>query len=270
MSTQKLHTKTSKLFYPNFRVLVCVSIVIYGLAIFQDYIFSRIRVTGFYWTDTMLYNVYWLLFIPFIYIGNLVYTKFQPKTLTHKILYAFTTAGIFSIVHMFVFTSLFIAGSTLIFPVPHRFSTILKHVVSNQLHITVMLYLFSPFVLDYLKSRKQLKQQLPIQDIITVKNGTRRTKVDVSSILLIKADKPYTMVFTADQKLLHDESLKKLESILDIETFCRVHRSVIINKNHVIELISRKNGDYDAILTNGASVRLSRHYRKNWDALLNH
>ncbi len=270
MSTQQLHTTTSKRFHSNFRVTLLVSIVIYGLAIFQDYVFSRIRVTGFYWTDTMLYNIYWLLFIPFIYIGNHVYTKFQPKTLTHKILYAFTSAGMFSLLHMFVFTSIFIAGSTLIFPVPHRFSTILKHVFSNQLHITVMLYLFSPFVLDYLKSRKQEKKQPPVQHTITVKNGTRRIKVDVSSILLIKADKPYTMVYTADQKLLHDESLKKLESILAAETFCRVHRSVIINKNHVAELISRKNGDYDGVLTNGASIRLSRHYRKNWDALLNH
>lgn len=270
MSTQQLHTTKSKAFPPNFRVILLISIVIYGLAIFQDYIFSRIRVTGFYWTDTMLYNIYWLLFIPFIYIGNFVYTKFHPKTLTHKILYAFITAGIFSMVHMFVFTSIFIAGSTLIFPVPHRFSTILKHVVSNQLHITVMLYLFIPFVLDYLKNRKQVNKQLPLQHTITVKNGTRRIKVDVSSILLIKADKPYTMVYTADQKLLHDESLKKLESVLDAETFCRVHRSVIINKNHVTELISRKNGDYDGILSNGTSVRLSRHYRQNWDALLNH
>ena len=173
-------------------------------------------------------------------------------------------------VHMFVFTSFFIVGSTLIFPIPHRFSTILKHVVSNQLHITVIIYLFSPFVLDYLKSRKQLKKQSPNQHTITVKNGTHRIKVDTSSILLIKADKPYTMVYTNDQKFLHDESLKKLESVLDAETFCRVHRSFIINKNHITELKSRKNGDYDGILTNGQSVRLSRHYRQNWDALLNH
>lgn len=270
MHTEKLHITKSKRFYPNLRVLLLISIIIYGLAIFQDYVFSRIRVTGFYWTDTMLYNIYWLLFIPFIFIGNFVHTKFQTKTQARKVLYAFISAGIFSMVQMFVFTSIFIIASTLIFPVPHRFSTILKHVVSNQLHITVIIYLFSPFVLDYLKSRKQVKKQLPITNTITVKNGTRRIKIDISTILLIKADKPYTMVYANGQKFLHDESLKKLESVLDTETFFRVHRSFIINKNHITELKSRKNGDYDGTLSNGESVRLSRHYRQNWDTLLNH
>ncbi|WP_103867619.1 LytTR family DNA-binding domain-containing protein [Aquimarina sp. I32.4] len=50
----------------------------------------------------------------------------------------------------------------------------------------------------------------------------------------------------------------------------KLHRSVIVNKNHITELKSRKNGDYDCILTNGQSIRLSRHYRQNWNELLNH
>ena len=78
------------------------------------------------------------------------------------------------------------------------------------------------------------------------------------------------MICSDNQNFLHDESLKKLEGLLDSQIFLRVHRSVIINKHHITEIKSRKNGDYDGILSNGQSVRFSRHYRQNWDELLNH
>jgi len=269
MRTQKPNKTISKLLHPNFGTLIVFCVVLYGLAIFQDYIFSRIKPTGFYWTDTMLYNIYWLLFIPFIKIANSFYNKVQFKSLTSKVLYSVGTGIIFSVLHIFIFTSIFILASNLIYLVPHRFLTILKNAVSNQLHITIIVYLFSPFVFDYLKRKAQTSIQKTIKTI-TVKNGTRRIKIDASNILFIKTERPYTMIYSNNQKLLHDESLKEIKNILDSQVFLRVHRSVIVNKNHIIELRSRKNGDYDGILTNGQSVRLSRHYRQNWNELLNH
>ena len=273
MKTQVLNKTRSKLLNPSFRILVVFCFVLYGLAIFQDYIFSKVKPAGFYWADTMLYNIYWLLFIPFIKIANSFYNKVQPKSLINKILYASSTGFVFSILHIFLFTSIFILGSHIIFPEPHRFSTIFKNAISNQLQITIIAYLFSPFVVDFLKRKKQLNKLFPSQNVIktlTVKNGIKRIKIDVSTVLFIKTDRPYTMIYSKDQKFLHDESLKKLEKLLDSKTFLRVHRSVIVNKNHITELKSRKNGDYDGILSNGQSIRLSRHYRQNWNELLNH
>ncbi|EZH74155.1 hypothetical protein ATO12_14885 [Aquimarina atlantica] len=273
MRTREFKKTISKLLHPNFGTLIVFCVVLYGLAIFQDYVFSRIKPTGFYWSDTMLYNIYWLLFIPFIKIANSFYNKVQFKSLTSKVMYSIGTGLLFSVVHIFIFTSIFILGSNLIYLVPHRFLTILKNAVSNQLHITVIIYLFSPFVFDYLKRKKQLNKHFQNQKInktITVKNGNRRIKIDPCTILFIKTDRPYTMVYSSNQKFLHDESLKKLEKLLDPQIFLRVHRSAIINKNHIRELKSRKNGDYDGILTNGQSIRFSRHYRQNWNELLNH
>ena len=270
MRTQELNKTISKLLHPNFGTLAVFCVVIYGLAIFQDYVFSQIKPTAFYWTDTMLYNIYWLLFIPFIKIANSFYNKVQFKSLTSKVLYSLGTGFIFSVLHIFIFTSIFILGSNLIYSVPHRFLTILKNAVSNQLHITIIVYLFSPFVFDYLKRKKQLSKHFQNQKTITVKNGIRRLKIDTFTILFIETDRPYTMIHTTSQKILHDESLKKLGDLLNSQTFLRVHRSVIVNKNHITELKSRKNGDYDGILTNGQFVRFSRHYRENWNELLNH
>lgn len=161
-------------------------------------------------------------------------------------------------------------GSTIIFPIAHRFSTILKNVISNQSQITIITYLFTPFIIEYLKRKKQQRKHPTIQKSITIKNGTRRIKIETSTILFIKTDRPYTTVFSNNQKFLHDESLKKLEKLLDPQIFIRVHRSTIINKNHITEIRSRKNGDYDGVLTNGQSIRFSRHYRQNWSGLLNH
>ena len=267
--TQELNTINNKFLNLNFGILVVFCVVIYGLAIFQDYIFSKTKSTGFYWTDTMLYNIYWLLFIPFIKTAHYFYNKVQLKSLANKMLYALSTGFIFSLLHIFIFTSIFILGSNLIYSQPHYFSTILKNAFSNQLHITIIVYLFSPIVFQYLK-RETPTQIQNINKTITVKNGTRRNKIDISTILFIKTDRPYTMIHSTNQKFLHDESLKNLEKILDSQIFLRVHRSVIINKNHISELKSRKNGDYDGILTNGQPVRFSRHYRENWSELLNH
>ncbi|MCK0156823.1 LytTR family transcriptional regulator [Cellulophaga sp. F20128] len=269
MGIQKLNRK---LLYPSYGLLVLFCLIVYGLAIFQDFVFSKIQFTGFYWPDTMLYNTYWLLFIPLLFLANRLYQKFHPKTLATKILYVLGTALVFCVVHIFLFTSLFILASHIIYPVPHRFITILKNVLSNHLYHTLIAYVCSPFVVDYLQSKTQDKQ-FPIAksaQSLTIKNGTRRLKVDMATIVCIKADRPYAMLYTTTQKILSDDRLKKLESLLDAEYFLRVHRSLIVNKNHIRELKSRKNGDYDGLMSNGQSVRLSRHYRENWKEVLNH
>jgi two-component system LytT family response regulator len=268
--TKKLDSSYNKQFYTNLRALILLCLLIYGLAIFQDYLFSRFKSTGFYWSDTLLYNNYWLLFIPSVQFANYAYGKFQPNTGINKMLYTLGSGLIFSISHIFVFTSIFILLSNLIYPTPHRFSTIIKNVISNQSQITIITYLFFPFAIEYLNRKKQQKNNVSTLQFLTVKNGTRITKLNLSDVLVIKTDRPYSAIFSLDQKLLHDESLKKLESLLDPNIFIRVHRSAIVNKNHIKEISSRKNGDYDAILTNQHSVRLSRHYRLNWKALLNH
>jgi len=217
--TQKLNGWNSKLLNTNLRAIILFCFLIYGLAIFQDYLFSRFKSTGFYWSDTMLYNIYWLFFIPFIKLAKYAKIRVQSKIKKPKILYAFASGFIFTTLHIFVFSILFILGSNLIYEIPHRFLTIFKNAISNQSQITILVYLFLPFVIDYLNRKKNQNNNVTEQKFITVKNGTRITKLDVSRVLVIKTDRPYTVIFSIDRKLLHDESLKKLESLLDPNIF---------------------------------------------------
>jgi two-component system LytT family response regulator len=269
MKSQDIHKVKNNLFHLNFSVAVLFCFALYGLAIFQDYLFSKIKLTGFYWTDTMLYNIYWLWFIPFTKIAQLSYHKINPKSLTHKIVYVVTSASTFSVLHIVLFTSIFIVGSHLMYAEPHRFQTILKSAISNQSQMTIIAYLVAPLIFEYLKKKKQTSTKKE-ESTLTIKDGTRRVKIETAAILCIQTNRPYTTLYLKNQKLLHDESLKKLETVLNPEIFLRVHRSAIINKHHVTELKSRKNGDYDGILSNGQTIRFSRHYRKNWNSLLNH
>ena len=166
MTTQKLSKANNKLINANFGVIILLCFVIYGLAIFQDYLFSRFKSIGFYWSDTMLYNIYWLLFIPFIKFANNVNSKIQPKTVINKTLYALFFGIVFSVLHIFLFTSIFILGSNIIYSTPHKFSTILKNAISNQSQITIITYLFLPFVIDYLNRKRQDEKDVSIQKII--------------------------------------------------------------------------------------------------------
>ena len=101
-----------------------------------------------------------------------------------------------------------------------------------------------------------------------MKIGSKLITVPTATIQFIATDKPYSVVHTADQKFMDAKSLKEFETELDPKIFLRVHRSTILNARCIKELKSRSNGDYDATLKNGQTFRLSRHYRSNWQQLL--
>ena len=61
-------------------------------------------------------------------------------------------------------------------------------------------------------------------------------------------------------------SMAELESELDPAVFCRVHRSSIVNLERVRGLKVSEDGEHDVLLENGERVRLSRRYRKSFDA----
>lgn len=240
--------------------------VFYALAIFQDYLASELGSTGFYWSDTMLYNTYWLWFIPLMYVGQKIYTAIKAKGILLKILSLATISLVFTAVHIFLFAQVFVFISEILYSNPHRFSRILESALSNQVYITLITYAFAPLLVDHFKgaSNNKAKEASKFTDVLTVRKGNSRIPIKVVDIQAIIANKPYSEITANGNKYLHKESLKKLEGSLDPKLFLRVHRAVLVNKMHIVELISRGNGDYDAQLANGDSVRFSRHYREHW------
>ncbi len=59
--------------------------------------------------------------------------------------------------------------------------------------------------------------------------------IPIEKILYLKADQKYVSVFTADEEILIEESLKSLEEEFD-QQFIRIHRNTLIAKNAIEKL----------------------------------
>ncbi len=246
-----------------------VALVI-GLAIFQDYLFSQFQNTGFYLSESLLYNSIWLFFLPLGILELRVLKRFPIESKTKKGIGLLALGAIFSLLHILIFSAFFVAVSFLVFSPSHNFSHIFSSALSNQLYILFLFYAAFPLVIQLIgKSKKQnsIEAQKYSNHIQVKAIGSLKT-IPSESIVMIATDKPYTIVFTESGKYHDDRTLKDFESLLDPQYFHRAHRSVMINSRHVSELKSRQNGDYDALLDNGETVRLSRHLRHKWSQLL--
>ena len=252
----------------RYRSLALIVLIVYVLAVFQDYLFATLKYTGFYLSESLLYNTNWLFYIPLLWITNMLYVKTKFTSLTHKVLQLGATSILFSGLHVLFFAGFFTSISTVVFDPPHRFSNTLNSALSNQLYISLIIYAFFPSILKVFNQKRSARELTKYAERINLKTHLGHRLVEVGTIQLLSSERPYTVIHTNEHQYYHDDSLKKLESLFDPAHFYRVHRSTIVNKIHVKELKSRKNGDFDALLTNGQSVRFSRHYRKNWSELL--
>lgn len=243
-----------------------IVIFVFVLAVLQDYIYSRVRDTGFYISESLLYNTFWVYFIPFTLISVRLFKLVTFQNKLYRPLYALGIGIASSLIHIALFASLFVLVSNLAFSPPHRFSTMFKGALSNQFYIALLWY--SVFPLLYRFKEKPRVQISKFSEKIKLKIGSKLVTVPTVSIQFIATDKPYSVVYTNAQKFLDTKTLKDFETALNPKIFVRVHRSTIINATCITELKSRQNGDYDATLNNGQSCRLSRHYRSNWQHLL--
>ncbi|MCJ7465807.1 MAG: LytTR family transcriptional regulator [Maribacter sp.] len=244
----------------------------YALNILQDLLSAVLRNTGFYWSETLLYNSYWLWFLPLLFMVDLLLPRMRSRSFLQKFSIHLLVGVLFSALHILIFTGFFTLMSHLLFENPHRFMGILKSALSNQSYITLMTYAFVPWVFGgIVHFKKPLKD--PVKDnyidLLFVKSGVHNFRIPVDTIQCIYSNRPYTEIRTHKRGFLHNYSLVRFENSLDPKTFIRVHKSVIVNKKYIRQLKSRGNGDYDAELTNGEMVRFSRHLRNNWECLLN-
>lgn len=245
--------------------LIIVALV-FLLTILQDYIYSRIQQTGFYLSESSLYNTFWIFFIPLTIFINRLTKLINPKNKLSRFPINLGIGIVFSFAHLALFTSVFVFISSLLFTPTHRFIGIFNAAFSNQFYITLLWYIIIPIV--YISKYKSTNLKINYPEKIKLKAGSKFIIIPTSTIQLIATDKPYAVVYTDQQKILDNTSLKEFETKLDPTIFLRVHRSAIVNATYIKELKSRSNGDFDAILKNGELIRLSRHFRNNWKQLI--
>jgi two-component system LytT family response regulator len=101
-----------------------------------------------------------------------------------------------------------------------------------------------------LNSRNELKK-------ISLPNGQGYTVIEVDEIIHIEAESNYsTFYLLKKEKITVSKSLKEYEEILPDHQFVRVHKSSIVNLNHLAEYNS-KNG-LELLMKNGEKIAVSR------------
>ncbi len=103
---------------------------------------------------------------------------------------------------------------------------------------------------------------------LVLKEVGRVAFLEVEEIDWLGAEDYYVEVHAGQQTHLVRKSLRELESQLDPRRFVRIHRSTIVNVQRVKELRPLFHGEYQVILRDGTSLKLSRGYRERLDALL--
>jgi two-component system LytT family response regulator len=103
---------------------------------------------------------------------------------------------------------------------------------------------------------------------LTIRSGAQNILVRVTDVLWIEGAGDYVRLHLGMENHLHSERLKRLESRLDPHQFVRVHRSAIVNVSAIRKLRHVGHGDYEAILEDGAVVRVSRTRRAQLQGVL--
>lgn len=92
--------------------------------------------------------------------------------------------------------------------------------------------------------------------------------IKTRDIIWIEAQGDFVKVQTLGKTQLVRETMQSMEEKLDATKFLRIHRSFIVNLEHVRKVEVALYGDYSVSMVDGSKLRLSRNYRSKLKALL--
>jgi two-component system LytT family response regulator len=116
---------------------------------------------------------------------------------------------------------------------------------------------------------QQLTQPPRFLTRIALRSAGRISFVSVEDILFVQAAENYVQLhLKASRHLLH-VPIATLAASLDPEMFLRIHRSLVVNVEHIQELETGPHGEYIVVIRGGARLQSSRSYHdkiKAWAA----
>jgi DNA-binding LytR/AlgR family response regulator len=117
------------------------------------------------------------------------------------------------------------------------------------------------FVLPRIKKTHSETQKN--QSKVKVSHQNKIVLVDYENILYVKTERPYIALVTKERTYLHNSTLKEFIGNVS-DNFVQIHKSTLINKDYIHSYKSRQNGDYDVLLLNGDTLRVSRNFNANF------
>jgi DNA-binding LytR/AlgR family response regulator len=105
-------------------------------------------------------------------------------------------------------------------------------------------------------------------ETISVTKGNQVFKLDLAKIACIKASGDYVEFCTSSGSYLKHGTISSYEKALGKGAFVRVHRSVIVNRDHILSVSGPAKGQFWIKLRDGQEIRSSRGYRNVVESLL--
>jgi len=103
---------------------------------------------------------------------------------------------------------------------------------------------------------------------LVVPSGHRNVFVRAEQIDWIEAERNYVRLHVGGKGYLLRENLSHIASVLDPATFCRIHRSTIVNIDRIHAVESLFRGEHLVVLHDGTKLTSGRSYRRNLLALM--
>jgi two-component system, LytTR family, response regulator len=163
-------------------------------------------------------------------------------------------------------------------------SRLTSEIVFVTAHDTYALQAFEAGALDYLLkpfaderfevTLRRVKSRMVLRDLPTpdrrlfIRSVGRISIVHIDDIDWIEAADYYACLHVGAATHLVRKTINELEHELDSLTFCRIHRSSIVNVRRIETLALNEGGEYDVVLQDGHKLRLSRGYRQRLQARL--
>lgn len=240
-------------------------LVILLATIFQDYLQARYQSYSFYLSDSLLFNLYWLLILPVSYLLRFAFRKSKILLRIHS---KWATRSLFvlmaTVLHLFLFAFLVFLVSSLFYNHTFGFWRNLVYSVSHDLYKYLLIYTAISLIPNQTSQNSKAQIESERLGFLLLQTGKKTEKISADSILYISSATPYVEFFTEEKKYLQQGSLKSYSEKLDPDVFVRIHKTTMVNVQKVDSITSRGNGDYDLLLSNGQVLRMSRNYAQDF------
>jgi two-component system LytT family response regulator len=96
---------------------------------------------------------------------------------------------------------------------------------------------------------------------LVVKAGKKTLLLQPEQITWVQAEKDHVRLHQGLESFLVRSTIQSMAEKLDPALFMRVHRSTIVNLDHVKEMKPLNSGDYEIVMDDERRLTLSRGYR---------
>ena len=97
---------------------------------------------------------------------------------------------------------------------------------------------------------------------VAFKSGTKTVVVQLQRLEWVEAQRDYVLLHLGKDSHMVRSTMGRMETSLDPRYFCRIHRSAIVNIDHVKEIKTAAAGEASVIMRDGTALPLSRSYRR--------